>query len=107
MRKLFIASALSIALALASCTTTDIDEGIRKSLPQVCGAAETSYLIVKPYIDAGKLKPATAAGVEAAHANLQVYCASKDTATLASTLILASQAALTISIAVREAKRAE
>lgn len=92
---------------LASCTTTSIDEGIRQSLPQICGAAETSYLIVKPYIDAGKLKPSTSAGVEAAHANLQVYCASKDTATLASTLILASQAALTISIAVREAKRAE
>lgn len=76
-------------------------------MPQICGGAETSYLIVKPYIDAGKLKPKTAAGVEAAHANLQVYCASKETATLASTLIMASQAALTISLAVSEAKRAE
>lgn len=93
-----------VALALASCTTTDIDSQIRKSLPQICAGAETSYLIVKPYIDAGKLKPRTAAGVEAAHANLQVYCAGKDTATLATTLIMASQAALTISMAVREAK---
>lgn len=105
MRK---AIAVIAALAvLSACTTTSIDEGIRKSLPQICAGAETSYLIVKPYIDAGKLKPKTAAGVEAAHVNLQVYCASKDTATLASTLIMASQAALTISLAVSEAKRAE
>lgn len=95
---------LIMALALGSCTTTDIDAQIRKSLPQICAGAETSYLIVKPYIDAGKLKPRTAAGVEAAKANLEVYCAGKDTATLATTLIMASQAALTISMAVREAK---
>lgn len=100
-------AAIAALAVLSACTTTSIDEGIRKSLPQICGAAETSYLVVKPYIDAGKIKPATAAGVEAAHANLTVYCASKDTATLASTLILASQASLTISLAVREAKRAE
>lgn len=99
--------ALVIAFALSACTTTKIDDGIRKSLPQICGAAETSYLIVKPYMDAGKLKPRTVAAVEAAKVNLEVYCASKDTATLASTLIMASQAALTISLAVNEAKKVE
>lgn len=95
---------LITALALGGCTTTDIDAQIRKSLPQICAGAETSYLIVKPYIDAGKLRAKTARGVEAAKANLEVYCAGKDTATLATTLIMASQAALTISMAVREAK---
>ena len=105
MRKAIAAiAALGI---LSACTTTGIDEGIRKSLPQICAGAETSYLIVKPYIDAGKLKPKTAAGVVAAHANLTAYCAAKDDATLASTLIMASQAALTISLAVSEAKRSE
>lgn len=109
MRKsIALIACLSLASAsLASCTTTSIDEGIRKSLPQICAGAETSYLIVKPYMDAGKLKPSTVAGVEAAHENLVVYCATKDTATLASTLVMASQAALIISTAVREAKRIE
>ena len=93
-----------MTLVLASCTTTGIDEGIRKSLPQICAGAETSYMILKPYMDAGKLKPRTVAGVEAAKINLDVYCASKDTATLATTLIMASQAALTISMAIKEAK---
>lgn len=92
-----------LGVALASCTTTDIDSQIRKSLPQICAGAETSYLIVKPHMDAGKLKPKTVAAVEAAKINLDIYCASKETATLATTLIMASQSALTISLAVREA----
>lgn len=95
------------AVSLASCTTTSIDAGIRQSLPQICAGAETAFAILGPFIDAGKVKAKTAAAATAAHEHLQIYCSNRDGATLASTLVAASAAALTISTAVREAKRTE
>lgn len=96
------------ALSLASCTTTgSLDSGIRQNLPQICSAGETAYAVLLPFITADRLKPKTAAGAQAAYQSLQTLCANKDTATLASTLVAASSAYLTISIAIREAKRVE
>ncbi|MGI8397812.1 cell wall anchor protein [Agrobacterium deltaense] len=96
------------AFGLSACQSTgSIDTGIRNSLPQVCAAGETAYAVLQPFIVADKLKPKTTAAAQAAYASLQALCANKDTATLASTLVAASTAYLTISIAVSEAKKVE
>ncbi len=96
------------AISLASCQSTgSIDTAIQQNLPQICDAGETAYAVVLPFIAADRLKPKTAAATQAAYQSLQTLCANKDTATLASTLVAASSAYLTISIAVREAKKIE
>lgn len=96
------------ALSLASCQSTgSIDSGIRQSLPQICSAGDTAYAVLQPFIAADRLKPKTAAAAQAAYESLKSLCANKETATLASTLVAASSAYLTISIAVREAKKVE
>ncbi|UHS60627.1 cell wall anchor protein [Agrobacterium vaccinii] len=106
MRSLIIVSAAAIGLSACQ-STGSIDTGIRQSLPQVCSAGETAYAVLLPFIAADRLKPKTAAAAEAAHQSLQALCANKDTATLASTLVAASGAYLTITIAMREAKKVE
>ncbi|MFK0336767.1 cell wall anchor protein [Agrobacterium deltaense] len=96
------------AIGLSACQSTgSIDTGIRNSLPQVCAAGETAFAVLQPFIAADKLKPKTAAAAQAAYDSLKSLCANKETATLASTLVVASSAYLTISIAVREAKKVE
>lgn len=96
------------AFGLSACQSTgSIDTGIRNSLPQVCSAGETAFSVLQPFIAADKLKPKTAAAAQAAYQSLQQVCADKETATLASTMVAASSAYLTISIAVREAKKVE
>jgi hypothetical protein len=96
------------AFGLSACQSTgSIDTGIRNSLPQVCAAGETAFAVLQPFIAADKLKPKTAVAAQAAYQSLQALCANKETATLASTLVAASSAYLTISIAVSEAKKAE
>lgn len=96
------------AFGLSACQSTGaIDTGIRNSLPQVCSAGETAYAVLQPFIVADKLKPKTAAAAQAAYESLKALCANKETATLASTLVAASSAYLTISIAVREAQKVE
>lgn len=96
------------AFGLSACQSTQsIDTGIRNNLLQVCSAGETAYAVVQPFIAADRLKPKTAAAAEAAYKSLQTLCTNKETATLASTLVAVSSAYLTISIAVREAKKVE
>ncbi|NSZ57754.1 cell wall anchor protein [Agrobacterium tumefaciens] len=96
------------AFGLSACQSTgSIDTGIRNSLPQVCSAGETAYAVLQPFIVADRLKPKTTAAAQAAYQSLQSLCANRDTATLASTLVAASSAYLTISIAVSEAKKVE
>lgn len=95
------------ALGLSACQSTgSIDTGIRNSLPQVCAAGETAFAVLQPFIVADKLKPKTAAAAQAAYDSLQRLCATKETATLASTLVSASAAYLTITTAISEAKKA-
>lgn len=106
MRSLIIVSAAAIGLSACQ-STGSIDTGIRESLPQLCSAGETAYAVLLPFIAADRLKPKTAAAAEAAYQSLQTLCANKETATLASTLVAASSAYLTITIAMREAKKAE
>lgn len=106
-KSLLIVAAAAFGLSACSQTTGSIDTGIRNSLPQVCSAGETAYAVLQPFIVADKLKPKTAAAAEAAYDSLKGLCANKDTATLATTLVAASSAYLTISIAVREAKKVE
>lgn len=107
MKRIAILAVAALSLASCSATTGSIDSGIRQSLPQVCSAGETAYAVIQPFIVAGKLKPKTAAGAQAAYESLQALCANKETATLASTLVAASSAYLTISLAVSEAKKVE
>ncbi|TKT65847.1 cell wall anchor protein [Agrobacterium sp. LC34] len=96
------------AFGLSACQSTgSIDTGIRNSLPQVCSAGDTAYAVLLPFIAADRLKPKTAAAAEAAHQSLKQLCANKETATLASTLVAASSAHLTITLAIREAKKVE
>jgi hypothetical protein len=105
MKRFAIMALAALSLASCSATTGSIDTGIRNSLPQVCAAGETAYAVLQPFIVADKLKPKTAAAAQAAYQSLQALCANKDSATLASTLVAASSAYLTISIAVREAQK--
>lgn len=105
MKRFAIIALAALSLASCSATTGSIDTGIRNSLPQVCSAGETAYAVLQPFIEADKLKPKTAAAAQAAYQSLQALCANKDTATLATTLVAASSAYLTISIAVREAQK--
>lgn len=107
MKRFAIIALAALSLASCSATTGSIDTGIRNSLPQVCSAGETAFAVLQPFIVADKLKPKTAAAAQAAYQSLQQLCANKETATLASTLVAASSAYLTISIAVREAKKVE
>jgi len=99
------------AVALSACTTTDIDAGIRKSLPQICDGAQTAFAVLQPFIVAGKLSAKTEAAAISAHESLfdgeAALCKRTDSVTLATVLVAASAAALTISTAVREAKRAQ
>ncbi|UXT43218.1 cell wall anchor protein [Agrobacterium tumefaciens] len=96
------------AFGLSACQSTgSIDTGIRDSLPQVCSAGKTAFAVLQPFIAADKLKPKTAAAAQAAYQSLQQLCANKETATLASTLVAASSAYLTITTAISEAKKAE
>ncbi len=106
MRSLIIVSAAAVGLSACQ-STGSIDTGIRQSLPQVCSAGETAYAVLLPFIAADRLKPKTAAAAEAAYQSLLTLCANKETATLASTLVAASSAYLTITIAMREAKKTE
>lgn len=105
MKRFAILALAALSLASCSATTGSIDTGIRNSLPQVCAAGETAYAVLQPFIAADRLKPKTAAAAQAAYQSLQALCSNKDTATLASTLVAASSAYLTISIAVREAQK--
>lgn len=95
------------AFGLSACQSTSIDTGIRNSLPQVCSAGETAFAVLQPFIVADKLKPKTAAAAQAAYDSLKALCANKETATLASTLVAASAAYLTITTAISEAKKME
>lgn len=106
-KSLLIVAVAAFGLSACSTTTGSIDTGIRNSLPQVCSAGETAYAVLQPFIVADRLKPKTAAAAQAAYQSLQALCANKETATLASTLVVASSAYLTISIAVSEAKKVE
>ncbi len=99
--------AMLMCLALASCTTTSLDAGIQRSLPAICQGGDTAYAVLLPFIAAGKLKPKTEAAATAAHESLVALCADPGKANLATVLVAASTAALTISTAVREAKRTE
>lgn len=94
-------------VALAGCNTTSLDAGIQRSLPAICQGGETAYAVLLPFIAAGKLKPRTEAAATAAHDSLVALCANPGSANLATVLVAASTAALTISTAVREAKRTE
>lgn len=105
MKRIAILAAAALSLASCSATTGSIDTGIRNSLPQVCSAGETAYAVLQPFIVADKLKPKTAAAAEAAYESLQALCANKDTATLATTLVAASAAYLTITQAINEAQK--
>lgn len=107
MKRFAIIALAALSLASCSATSGSIDTGIRNSLPRVCAASETAFAVLQPFIVADRLKPKTAAAAQAAHQSLQQLCANKETATLASTLVAASSAYLTISIAVREAKNVE
>lgn len=107
MKRFAIIALAALSLASCSATTGSIDSGIRQSLPQVCAAGETAFAVLQPFIVADRLKPKTAAAAEAAYESLQALCANKDTATLASTLVAASSAYLTITMAISEAKKTE
>jgi len=98
---------LGCCLTLASCNTTKLDAGIQRSLPAICQGGETAYAVLLPFIAAGKLKPRTEAAATAAHDSLLTICANPETANFATVLVSASAAVLTISTAVREAKRSE
>lgn len=106
-KSLLIVAVAAFGLSACSQTTGSIDTGIRNSLPQVCAAGETAFAVLQPFIVADRLQPKTAAAAQAAYQSLQALCANKDTATLASTLVAASSAYLTITTAISEAKKTE
>ena len=96
------------AVALSACTTTgSIDTAIRQSLPQICSAAETGHAVFVALIPTGKIKERTIAKEAAAYSQIEVYCANKETATLASTLVSAATAYAVITTALKEARAAE
>jgi electron transfer flavoprotein alpha/beta subunit len=96
-----------LAFALASCTTTDVDVAIRQSLPQICAAAETGHQSFVTVATSGKIKQSTIDKEALAYGQMQVYCANKDTATLASTLVAAATAYGVIASALRTAQKVE
>lgn len=103
-----IAIVAMIAAALSSCVSTgSVDTAIRQSLPQICAAAETGHAVFVALIPTGKLKEKTIAREAAAYSQLEVYCANRDSATLASTLVSAATAYAVITTALREARAAQ
>lgn len=101
-----ILAAVAIALSACTATTGSIDTAIRQSLPQICSAADTGHAVFVGLIPTGKLKDKTIAKEAAAYSQITVYCANKDTATLASTLVSAVTAYAVITAALKEAKEA-
>jgi len=108
MKSLLILAAA--AFALSSCTTTDlstVDTAIRQSLPQICAAADAGHAVFVAIAASGKIKESTVSKEAAAYGQLAIYCANKDTATLASTLVSAATAYAVITTALKEASAAQ
>lgn len=106
MRMMIIAAAAS--LALAGCQNTqDVDAAIQKNLPQVCSAASIAHVAFVAVAETGRIRARTVAAEANAWAALEPLCIDPSSATSADVLVAAVTALSTITLALREAERAE
>lgn len=103
-----IATAVVIALGLASCTTTSsgkVDVAIRKSLPEICAAVDTGYATFIAVAATGAVKQKTVQKVGAAYGAAQPVCENPSSATAVGVATKVLVAAFTIKQALKEAGR--
>lgn len=104
--KRILSIGLVAALALTGCTTTT--EGtIKASLPQTCKWIETAHTAFLVATTAGQISQKTIVREQAAYDAAQVACASPENITAADALIMAAQAYVIITTALRSAKQTE
>jgi hypothetical protein len=95
------------ALSLASCTTTGtskVDVALQKNLPKVCDALDTAHIAFSAVAATGKVKASTVAKEQAAYQGVAILCDDPSRATLATSIIKVTQAVMTITSALKEAK---
>jgi len=105
MRKLLIMAAAGIMLS--ACTTTSIDTAIQTNLPKTCQAIETAHLAFTAVSITGKIPAKTVAKEAVAYQGVRPICADPAHVTTAQAVVLAAQAYLVISVALKDAKAAE
>lgn len=87
--------AIIAALALTGCTTTDIDQAIRGSLPQICAASSGLY---ETYMLSGSGSDRDRASIEAAWSAMEPLCDDAPNATAAKLATAIAQAAVIVRI---------
>jgi len=104
MKKFFLCGVMAATLALASCTTTQLDDTIQRSLPVTCKLIETGHLSFVAATAAGDISQRTIDKELAAYTAIAPICANPESVTVATALPLAVQAYVVISKAMKEAK---
>jgi len=107
MKRFAIIALAALSLASCSATTGSIDTAIQKNLPQICTAAATAHSAFVIVASAGAIKQSTVAKEAAAWAALDVVCKDPSSVTAATALVKAAEAYTVITLALRDAKRAE
>lgn len=106
-KSLLIVAATAFGLSACSTTTGSIDTAIQKNLPQICTAAATAHSAFIIVASAGAIKQSTVAKEAAAWAALDMVCKDPSSVTAATALVRAAEAYAVITLALRDAKRAE
>lgn len=95
------------AFGLSACTTTGtskVDVALQKNLPKVCDALDTAHIAFSAVAATGKVKASTVAKEQAAYQGVVILCDDPSKATLATAIIKVTQAVMTITSALKEAK---
>ncbi|WP_054308906.1 hypothetical protein [Mesorhizobium sp. 1M-11] len=89
-------------LALAGCTTVEIDQSIRRNLPQICKASADAHGLYLVAVAFGKVSERNQQRVDGAWNSLVPLCKDPSSQTTAGVLTAAFTAYLTISSYARE-----
>lgn len=89
-------------LALAGCTTVDIDQSIRKNLPQICKVSADAHNLYLMAVAFGKVSERNRQRVDDAWSSLAPLCKDPSSQTAAGVLTAAFTAYLTINSYARE-----
>lgn len=101
-----VAIVISLCLALASCQSKPEDTAAL--IKSACSTADDTLTAIQPWIDNGVIKGRDARNVEVARTSLfgtGGLCVGEPTGTLAGALVKVSSFVLTLTVALRDAKK--
>jgi len=87
---------------VAGCTTTSIDTAIQQSLPKTCALIETTHVAFLTVAATGEVSEKTVKREQAAYDSAMLVCADPSNVTAANALIIAAQAYVIITQALKE-----